>query len=480
MGFRSDCVYRMQRPSVIVLLFSLYSFMSISVSATVILIGENITLTYNDIAANFAPRIQSAGICGKLYAAEPIDACSSLTNEVDPSGNYTSPFALIVRGGCSFEEKVRRAQKAGFRVAIVYDNKKDGSLIAMAGNSAGINIHAVFVSKASGEELKKYGGKDNMELWLIPSSENSAWSIMAISFISLLAMSAVLATCFFVRRHRIRRDGPRDRVREFHGMSSRLVKAMPSLIFTAVLDDNCTSSTCAICLDDYSVGDKLRILPCRHKFHAICVDSWLTSWRTFCPVCKRDARTSTGEPPASECTPLLSSSPATSVLSSARSSFRSTSSSIQIAPPFSLFHHASRNHSFASSPQIPHSLRSYHHSPSITIGQPYQHSPSITIGQHSYHHQSPSMSVSESYRDLRNMSSLRSHASHLMSPHSMGYPSSSPLNARFMYPYISSPSHASSSYRGSSSRYPNPSPLHHSESAASFSSYTSGQSLPGS
>jgi E3 ubiquitin-protein ligase RNF13 len=148
----------------------------------------------------------------------------------------------------------------------------------VAGNSAGIKIHAVFVSKASGEILTKYTGLSDMELWIIPSFENSAWSIMAISFISLLAMSAVLATCFFVRRHRVRRERPRaSRVREFHGMSNRLVKAMPSLIFTAVLEDNCTSRTCAICLEDYCVGEKLRILPCRHsKDGSVCKITLLT------------------------------------------------------------------------------------------------------------------------------------------------------------------------------------------------------------
>jgi E3 ubiquitin-protein ligase RNF13 len=136
----------------------------------------------------------------------------------------------------------------------------------VAGSSSGIRIYAVFISKASGEMLKKYSGQSEAELWIIPAYESSAWSIMAISFISLLAMSAILATCFFVRRHQIRRDrGQIPRAREFHGMSSQLVKAMPSLIFTIVQEDNCTSSSCAICLEDYSVGEKLRVLPCRHS-----------------------------------------------------------------------------------------------------------------------------------------------------------------------------------------------------------------------
>ncbi|KAK7357118.1 hypothetical protein VNO80_16401 [Phaseolus coccineus] len=433
----------------LLLFFSLVSLCAMA-AAKVVLIGNNITLSFDDIEANFAPTVKGSGQYGVLYLAEPLDACTELTNKVERLPNVSSPFALVVRGGCSFEEKVRRAQKAGFEAVIVYDNEEDGVLVAMAGNSAGIRIHAVFVSKASGEILKKYAGWTNVEIWLIPTFENSAWSIMAISFISLLAMSAVLATCFFVRRHRIRRERPRaSLVREFHGMSSRLVKAMPSLIFTAVLEDNCTSRTCAICLEDYCIGEKIRILPCCHKFHAICVDSWLTSWRTFCPVCKRDARTGLTDPPPSESTPLLSSSPASSVLSSVRSSLAS-SSAIQIARTASQTTSISRNHSIASTPHFHPSLRS------------------------SYH-QSPSLSMSRSSVDLRN-ASQRSLASHLNSPHSMGYPSLPSLNSRYMSPYIPSPSNASVSYLGSSSHQQHP--LRYSESAASFSPFASTHSLP--
>ncbi|XP_043713355.1 receptor homology region, transmembrane domain- and RING domain-containing protein 2-like [Telopea speciosissima] len=432
------------------LLYIILSLLVTTATAKVVLIGNNVTLSFDDQEANFAPTVKESGEFGSLYVAEPLNACLPLTNKVDKGKGANASFVLIIRGGCTFEEKVRIAQNAGFKAAVIYNNEDSGGLIAMEGSSAGIKIHAVFISKASGEALKKYAGLPNMELWILTTFENSAWSIMVVSFVSLLSMSIVLATCFFVRRRYVRREWTQARrVREFHGMSSRLVKAMPSLIFTSVLEDNCTSMTCAICLEDYSAGEKLRILPCRHKFHAACVDSWLTTWRTFCPVCKRDARSSTGEPPASECTPLLSSRASSSVgLSSARSSYAS-SSAIQIAPASSRSPSVSHVHSFAGT-SVPQSFRSYGNSSALT--------------------------PSRSSMDLRNASSQRSRTSYLVSPHSMAYPSVSPLSSRFISPYVPSPTNASPSYLGSSSRQPNM--LHCSESAASFSPFASAHSLP--
>ncbi|XP_020252136.1 receptor homology region, transmembrane domain- and RING domain-containing protein 1-like [Asparagus officinalis] len=176
----------------------------------------------------------------------------------------------------------------------------------MRGTQDGIKIHSVFISKASGKMLKEYIDRSDVEAWILSNSENRPLSIKVVSFLALLAVVVGVATCLH-GRNVIRERFIASRVQEFQGMSGSLVKAMRSMRFTNVLEDNCTSSACAICLEDYSTGEKLRILPCHHMFHAICVDSWLTSWRTFCPVCKRDARTSINIPPASEFTPLLSS-----------------------------------------------------------------------------------------------------------------------------------------------------------------------------
>ncbi|KAL5220187.1 hypothetical protein ABZP36_024900 [Zizania latifolia] len=409
-------------------------------ACSVVLMANNTTLSFEDVEATFTPAVKDSGVNGTIYAVEPLDACSPLKKKAvdDPS----SPFALIIRGGCQFDDKVKNAQNAGFKAVIVYDNEDSSVLVSMAGNSSGIHIYAVFLSKASGEVLRKYSGQSDAELWIIPVNENSAWSIMAISFTSLLAMSAVLATCFFVRRHQIRRDRARiPATREFHGMSSQLVKAMPSLVFTKVQEDNSTSSSCAICLEDYNFGEKLRVLPCRHKFHVTCVDMWLTSWKTFCPVCKRDASAGTSKTPASESTPLLSSVIHPHAESAALTSFRSM---VLASPPRPISQHPS-SQSISRTYPISRVTRAYN--------------------SQRYYTNSTAINTSRSNVDLANLSSIWSHTLHPVSTHYVGGEGlSPPINIRNTLPHVSRSdygsaslglSHISHSRHGSPSYYRN-------------------------
>ncbi|KAI5120136.1 hypothetical protein M0805_001904 [Coniferiporia weirii] len=75
---------------------------------------------------------------------------------------------------------------------------------------------------------------------------------------------------------------------------------------------------CAICLNDFVKGDRVRVLPCKHIFHLDEVDEWLIHRKKLCPVCKADVtqpavpytpNAHTSDPaasdPATERTPLL-------------------------------------------------------------------------------------------------------------------------------------------------------------------------------
>ena len=45
------------------------------------------------------------------------------------------------------------------------------------------------------------------------------------------------------------------------------------------------SESCAICLDKQHFGSVIKELSCKHKFHAKCINEWITH-NSACPVCR--------------------------------------------------------------------------------------------------------------------------------------------------------------------------------------------------
>ncbi|XP_042406829.1 receptor homology region, transmembrane domain- and RING domain-containing protein 1-like [Zingiber officinale] len=277
------------------LLFLVCCFSSLTrpSSALVHLRSKPFSFTFLDAPARFAVPVDGSGICGSLRVAEPLDACSGIENNWttlgDGDGGGDSRFVLISRGVCNFEEKVRNAQDAGFGAAIIFDDQEKSSLYSMVGDSDGIHIHAIFVSKMAGETLMKYARGEEGECCIGSSMDEAAGTILVISFVSLVFIIIVLAAFMLARNCRLLRQRAQNSPAS---MKREAVELLPCLTFrTAFLSSKQTAETCAICLEDYRDGESLRVLPCQHDFHLVCVDSWLTKWGTFCPVCKHNMRT---------------------------------------------------------------------------------------------------------------------------------------------------------------------------------------------
>ncbi|CAI6008096.1 unnamed protein product [Closterium sp. NIES-65] len=55
-------------------------------------------------------------------------------------------------------------------------------------------------------------------------------------------------------------------------------------------EENACLRECAVCLGDYDEGERIKLLPpCGHRFHADCIDLWLSS-KSTCPICRKDLR----------------------------------------------------------------------------------------------------------------------------------------------------------------------------------------------
>jgi hypothetical protein len=70
------------------------------------------------------------------------------------------------------------------------------------------------------------------------------------------------------------------------GASWELIDSLPIVTYLPE-DDEDAQDTCVVCLSGFECGQSLRKLPCGHKFHQGCIDTWL-SRRKVCPLCLLD------------------------------------------------------------------------------------------------------------------------------------------------------------------------------------------------
>jgi hypothetical protein len=52
------------------------------------------------------------------------------------------------------------------------------------------------------------------------------------------------------------------------------------------MEKNHDVGLCCVCLSMLNNKDEIRVLPCLHEFHEVCVNSWLNGHQKTCPLCR--------------------------------------------------------------------------------------------------------------------------------------------------------------------------------------------------
>ncbi|XP_047032195.1 E3 ubiquitin-protein ligase RNF13 isoform X1 [Helicoverpa zea] len=235
---------------------------------------------FPDMPASFGSDLPPDGLRGFLVAGEPHDGCSVLPPPPTTVDNFTGKWiVLLARYNCSFEVKIRNAQDAGYDCAIVHNVNSSELETMSANNPEGIEIPSVFVSDLAGlllgDEYLYTSGFYIMVNDDLPFNINTH---LLLPFAIVVVLCLLVILVFMI----VKCIKDRRRARR-HRLPSRALKKIPTCKFSK----GDPYDTCAICLDDYQEGERLRVLPCAHAYHAVCIDPWLTQNKRVCPVCKR-------------------------------------------------------------------------------------------------------------------------------------------------------------------------------------------------
>lgn len=266
-----------------------------------------ITEEFRDMPASFGPELPPDGLRGFLVVGKPEDGCSPLAKPPVDTDNFTGKWiVLVARYNCSFEVKVRNAQAAGFDCAIVHNVNSSELETMSAKNPDGITIPSVFVSELAGEILgEEYIYTNRYYIMVNGDLPFNINTHLLLPFAIVVVLCLIVILIFMI----VKCIKDRRRARR-HRLPSRALKKIPTCKFSK----GDPYDMCAICLDEYQEGERLRVLPCAHAYHAKCIDPWLTRNRRVCPVCKRRVLAAGERAPHdsdSESEPLIADAPRT-------------------------------------------------------------------------------------------------------------------------------------------------------------------------
>ncbi|NXV07532.1 RNF43 ligase, partial [Cettia cetti] len=230
---------------------------------------------------------------GKLLQSHPLSLCNTSEDEHTESG-----FITIVKleqpdrdpNPClSLANKAKLAGERGAR-AILFDITDDESAADQLRKPRGLSQPVVLIRGHDAELLMGVVNKNREAHVKIEIKEPPAWPDYDVWILLTVVSTVVVIILIFVVRTKCQLNRTQDSVQQqtlqaIGQLATRHYqpRARPVLRWDSA--SSCSSApVCAICLEEFSEGQELRIISCSHEFHRECVDPWLQQHHT-CPLC---------------------------------------------------------------------------------------------------------------------------------------------------------------------------------------------------
>ncbi|NXE41467.1 RNF43 ligase, partial [Ptilorrhoa leucosticta] len=230
---------------------------------------------------------------GKLFLSHPLSLCNTSEDEHTESG-----FITIVKleqpdrdpNPClSLANKAKLAGERGAR-AILFDITDDESAADQLRKPRGLSQPVVLIRGHDAELLMGVVNKNREAHVKIEVKEPPAWPDYDVWILLTVVSTVVVIILIFVVRTKCQLNRTQDSVQQqtlqaIGQLATRRFqpRARPAPRWDSA--SSCSSApVCAICLEEFSEGQELRIISCSHEFHRECVDPWLQQHHT-CPLC---------------------------------------------------------------------------------------------------------------------------------------------------------------------------------------------------
>uniref|UniRef100_A0A663EM79 E3 ubiquitin-protein ligase RNF43 n=1 Tax=Aquila chrysaetos chrysaetos TaxID=223781 RepID=A0A663EM79_AQUCH len=231
---------------------------------------------------------------GKLLQSHPLSLCNTSEDEHTESG-----FITIVKleqpdrdpNPClSLANKAKLAGERGAR-AILFDITDDESAADQLRKPRGLSQPVVLIRGHDAELLMGVVNKNREAHVKIEVKEPPAWPDYDVWILLTVVSTVVVIILIFVVRTKCHflspwQDSLQQQTMQAIGqLATRKYQARCRQTSRWDSASSCSSApVCAICLEEFSEGQELRIISCSHEFHRECVDPWLQQHHT-CPLC---------------------------------------------------------------------------------------------------------------------------------------------------------------------------------------------------